>query len=184
MLGALSFAIVNSVGAFLVLIGVIMVYARTGALNLAQMGHALSANPPDALVVVAFALIAFGFLVKASIVPVHFWLSEAHAVAPTPLCVLFSGIMVQAGLYGVARVYVDVFSGPLAAYEPRMRTVLLGFGLVTAAVGAIMCMCQRHLKRLLAFSTISHSGIMLCALALFSARGSRASSPTSSDTAS
>ncbi len=171
VLGALSFAIVNSVGAFLVLIGVVMVYARTGALNLAQMGHTLSAGPADPLVVVAFALIVFGFLVKASIVPVHFWLSEAHAVAPTPLCVLFSGIMVQAGLYAVARVYVDVFSGPLAAHEPRMRTVLLVFGLATAAVGAVMCMCQRHFKRLLAFSTISHSGIMLCALALFSARG-------------
>jgi multicomponent Na+:H+ antiporter subunit D len=171
VLGALSFGIVNSVGAFLVLIGIVMVYARTGALNFEQLGHTLSAHPPDALVVTAFALIAFGFMVKASIVPVHFWLSEAHAVAPTPLCVLFSGIMVQAGLYAVARVYTDVFSGPLAAHEHGMRIALLCFGLVTAAVGATMCMCQRHFKRLLAFSTISHSGIMLCALALFSARG-------------
>jgi multicomponent Na+:H+ antiporter subunit D len=170
VLGALSFAVVNSVGAFLVLIGIVMLYARTGALNLAQLGHAL-AGPADPLVIVAFALITFGFLVKASIVPAHFWLSEAHAVAPTPLCVLFSGIMVQAGIYAVARVYADVFAGPLAPHAHELRAVLLGFGLLTAVVGAAMCFAQRHLKRLLAFSTVSHSGIMLCAFALFSARG-------------
>ena len=170
VMGALSFAVVNSLGAFLVLIGVVMVYARTGALNMSQMGHAL-AGPADPLVIAAFSLIACGFFVKASIVPMHFWLSEAHAVAPTPLCVLFSGIMVQAGLYAVARVFADVFAGPLAPHVHEVRVLLLGFGLLSAAVGAVMCSCQRHLKRLLAFSTISHSGIMLCALALFSARG-------------
>ncbi len=170
VMGALSFAVVNSVGAFLVLIGIVMLYARTGALNMAQLGHAL-AGPADPLVVTAFALVAFGFLVKASIVPAHFWLSEAHAVAPTPLCVLFSGIMVQAGIYAVARVYADVFAGPLGPHAHELRAVLLGFGVVTALVGAAMCFGQQHLKRLLAFSTVSHSGIMLCAFALFSARG-------------
>lgn len=170
VMGALSFAVVNSLGAFLVLIGIMMVYARTGALNMSQMGHAL-VGPADPLVIAAFSLIACGFFVKASIVPMHFWLSEAHAVAPTPLCVLFSGIMVQAGLYAVARVFADVFAGPLTPHVHELRALLLGFGLLSATVGAVMCSCQRHLKRLLAFSTISHSGIMLCALALFSARG-------------
>lgn len=168
--GALSFAVVNSVGAFLVLIGIVMLYARTGALNMAQLGHAL-AGPADALVVTAFSFIAFGFLVKASIVPAHFWLSEAHAVAPTPLCVLFSGIMVQAGIYAVARLYADVFAGPLGPHQSELRAVLLAFGTLTALIGAAMCLGQQHLKRLLAFSTVSHSGIMLCGLALFSARG-------------
>jgi multicomponent Na+:H+ antiporter subunit D len=63
VMGALSFAIVNSTGAFLVLIGIVMVYDRTGALNLAQLGHVLASGPSDPLVVTAFALIAFGFLV-------------------------------------------------------------------------------------------------------------------------
>lgn len=169
VMGALSFAVINSIGALFVLIGVAVLYARTGALNFSQLGHAL-AGLPDSLVIVAFTLISFGFLVKASIVPAHFWLSEAHAVAPTPLCVLFSGIMVQAGIYAVARLYIDVFSTSLGPYSGRIEPVLLGFGIVTALVGAAMCLSQQHLKRLLAFSTVSHSGIMLCALALFSTR--------------
>lgn len=163
--GALAFGVVNSTGAFLVLAGVTMTYARTGALTFAQIAHTLS-GPSDPLIVVAFALIVCGFIVKAAIVPFHFWLSDAHAVAPTPLCVLFSGIMVQGGLYAVARCYWSVFSGTLAPHAGEVRGVLIGLGLLTAIVGAVMAYSQRHIKRLLAFSTVAHSGLMLCAVAM------------------
>jgi multicomponent Na+:H+ antiporter subunit D len=170
VLGAFSFAAINSAGAFLILLGIALLYGRTGALNMAQIAHALGGHA-DGLVVVAFAFVTAGLLVKAALVPFHFWLSDAHAVAPTPLCVLFSGIMVQAGLYAVARLYWSVFSGALGEHEHALRAVLLAFGLATAFTGGVMCFAQRHFKRLLAFSTIAHSGIVLCAFALFSARG-------------
>src|SRR5204863_10054305 len=82
--GSLNFAVTNIVGSFLLLTGIALVYGRTGALNLAQAGVALSHAPADGLVVVAFSLIAAGFLVKAAIVPFHFWLPDAYAVALTP----------------------------------------------------------------------------------------------------
>jgi multicomponent Na+:H+ antiporter subunit D len=170
VLGAFSFAVLNSVGAFLVLLGIALVYGRTGALNMAQISHALGTHA-DALAVLAFAFIAAGLLVKGALAPFHFWLADAHAVAPTPLCVLFSGIMVQAGLYAVARVWWSVFSGALGEHEHVLRTVLIVFGLVTAFAGAFMSFGQRHFKRLLAFSTIAHTGILVCAFALLTAHG-------------
>jgi multicomponent Na+:H+ antiporter subunit D len=166
VMGALSFAVVNSAGAFLILLGIALLYGRTGALNMAQIAHALGGRA-DGLVVVAFAFIACGLLVKAALVPFHFWLADAHAVAPTPLCVLFSGIMVQAGIYALARVYWSVFSGALGEHETALRGVFLAFGVGTALVGGIMCFAQRHFKRLLAFSTIAHTGILVCAFGLF-----------------
>ena len=169
--GAINFAVVNSLGAFLLLIGIALLYGRTGALNLAQMGNAVTTASPDGLLVVAFALLATGFLVKAAAVPFHFWLADAYAVAPTTVCVVFAGVMSDLGIYALARIYWTVFSGPFASEAGAVRAVLLGAGILTALVGAAMCFLQRHLKRLLAFAVISHLGVFLSGVALLDPRG-------------
>jgi multicomponent Na+:H+ antiporter subunit D len=169
--GAINFAVTNTLGAFAILTGIALVYAKTGALNLAQIGQTLAGQHAGMTVIVGFLLIITGFLVKAAVVPLHFWLADAHAVAPVPVCVLFSGVMVQLGLYGVARVYWTVFSGPFAAQAGDLRNILIWMGVVTALVGGAMCFGQRHLKRLLAFSTVSHSGIFLIGIALLTPEG-------------
>jgi multicomponent Na+:H+ antiporter subunit D len=166
--GAINFAATNSVGGFMILTGIALLYGRTGALNLAQLGQALASHQSDMLVVAALALILVGFLVKAAVVPLHFWLADAQAVAPTPVCVVFSGVMVQLGLFGVARVYWTVFQSPLEPHLAALRDILIWLGVVSAIVGAVMCFSQHHLKRLLAFSTVSHSGLFLIGIALVS----------------
>jgi multicomponent Na+:H+ antiporter subunit D len=165
--GSFNFAVANTLGAFLVLFGIALLYGRTGSLNLAEIGTRLTADGRhDGLVVAAFSLITCGFLVKAAMVPFHFWLADAHATAPAPVCVLFSGVMVEIGIYAVARIYWTVFDGVLGQFEHSIRDVLLGIGVVTAVLGAIMCGLQRHLKRLLAYSTIAHAGCFLIGIAL------------------
>jgi multicomponent Na+:H+ antiporter subunit D len=168
--GALNFAVTNSIGAFLILTGIGLLYGRTGALNMAQIGEALAGQPADGLVVVAFTLMAVGFFVKAAVVPFHFWLADAYSVAPTPVCLLLSAAMSELGLYAFARIYWTVFSGALGG-EEALEAVLIGAGTLTALVGAVMCFGQRHLKRMLAFATISHVGLFLIGIALLDAGG-------------
>jgi multicomponent Na+:H+ antiporter subunit D len=169
--GAINFAVTNTVGAFLILLGIAVVYGRTGALNLAQVGRTLAGERPSGLVLVAFTLLLAGFLVKAGAVPFHFWLSDAYAVAPIPVCVVLSGVMSDLGLHAAARIYWPAFSGTFAGHTGALRGILVGAGVLTALLGGTMAFFQRDLKRLLAFVTIGHVGIFLSGIGLLTARG-------------
>lgn len=169
--GALNFAVVNTIAAYFVLTGIGVIYAWTAALNMAQIGHTLSSGELDKPVLIGFVFLVGGYLVKAAVVPFHFWLADAHAVAPTPVCLLFSGVMVQMGLFGLARIYWTMFDQGLHAHISALTTLFVTVGIVTALTGACMCYLQRNLKRLLAFSTISHIGLMLIGIGLFTPEG-------------
>ncbi|MFB7596604.1 complex I subunit 5 family protein [Streptomyces sp. NPDC056160] len=171
--GALGFALVNSLGAYFMLMGIALLYARTGELAMAKIGRGLDAaaghHGPDALALAGFVLFLTGLLVKAAAVPFQFWLPDAHAVAPTPVCMLLSGVMVELGVYGVWRVYGTVFSGPGGVPAADATRALVALGVLTAAVGSVMCWYQRHIKRLLAFSTIAHTGLFLVGIGVLKA---------------
>jgi multicomponent Na+:H+ antiporter subunit D len=163
--GAFNFAVTNTIAAFMGLTGIALLYSVTGALNMAQIGLQLGSRH-DPLVIFAFSLLVCGFLTKAAVVPFHLWLPDAHAVAPTPVCVLFSGLMVELGLYAVIRIHSVIFEQAFAGDETKLRSLLLGFGVATVLLGSVMCYAEHHLKRLLAFSTICHMGLMVSAFAL------------------
>ncbi|WP_037851170.1 complex I subunit 5 family protein [Streptomyces sp. NRRL S-340] len=171
--GGLTFGVVNSLGAYFMLMGIALLYARTGELAMAKIGRGLDAaaghHGPDALALAGFVLFLTGLLVKAAAVPFQFWLPDAHAVAPTPVCMLLSGVMVELGVYGVWRVYGTVFSGPGGVPAADATRALVVLGVLTAAVGSVMCWYQRHIKRLLAFSTISHTGLFLIGIGVLKA---------------
>jgi len=135
--GALNFAVTNTAGGVLILLAIGLLYGRTGALNLAALGEALAKGPVDMLVLCAFLLLTVGLCTKAAVVPFHFWLGDAHAVAPSPVCALFSGVMVELGLYGLARVYWTVFAPAMKAHASGVSLVLVGLGTLTAVVGAL-----------------------------------------------
>jgi multicomponent Na+:H+ antiporter subunit D len=168
--GAVNFAITNTIGAYLILMGLGLLYARTGALNFAQLGHLLPRSGSDRLVIVALTLLFVGFFVKAAIVPFHMWAADAHAVAPAPVAALFSAVELQLGLFAIARLYWTVFQPTLAPHQNDVKGVLVWLGVATAIVGAGMCFLQRHLKRMLAYSTIAHAGIVLVGIGLLDSK--------------
>ncbi|MFG2633883.1 complex I subunit 5 family protein [Streptomyces sp. NPDC048362] len=173
--GALTFGVVNSLGAYAMLMGIGLLYARTGELAMTKIGRGLDTaaghGGPDALVLASFVLVMTGLLVKAAAVPFHFWLPDAHAVAPTPVCMLLSGVMVELGAYGVWRVYGTVFAGPGGIPAADLTRALVTLGTLTAATGAVMCWYQRHIKRLLAYSTVAHTGLFLVGLGVLTPEG-------------
>lgn len=168
--GALNFTVVNTIGSYLILGGIGLIYTLGGALDFGALGKSVAAHPADPVVFGAFTLLSMGFLIKAAQVPFQPWLADAHAVAPSPVSVIFSGAMVALGLFGIARIVFTIF-GASPQVMHVVGTLMLGMGVVSAVMGGVMAMIQRHIKRLLAFSTISHTGILLTGLALLD-RGS------------
>ena len=168
--GALNFTVVNTIGSYMILGGIGLIYSRAGALDFSAIAVAVAQSPGDPVVGGAFTLLATGLLIKGAQVPFQFWLADAHAVAPSPVSVIFSGAMVALGLFGVTRLTWAVFPAS-AEVHGVIRTLLLGMGAASAVIGGAMALLQRHIKRLLAFSTISHTGIMLIGLALLAPQG-------------
>jgi multicomponent Na+:H+ antiporter subunit D len=168
--GAFNFIVTNSLASFMMLAGVGLLYARTGTLDFTLMGLKVADAPADPVLAGGFTLVAVALLTKGAILPFNLWLSDAHAVAPSPVSMIFSGAMVGTALFGLARLITDVFlRNP--QISALIHTALPALGIATALVGGVMAWSQRHLKRLLAFSTIAHMGVMLTAIATVSAPG-------------
>ncbi len=168
--GALNFTVTNAVGSYLFLAGIGLVYMRIGALDFSALELGVAAYPNDIGIASGFALLCTALLIKAAQVPFQAWLSDAHAVAPSPVSVIFSGVMVAIGVYGISKLACSVFA-PSAHIQHVIRTLLLGMGAFSTVVGGVMALLQRHIKRLLAFSTISHVGLLLIGVALWEPRG-------------
>ncbi len=131
-------------------------------------GHAL----PHVAVRVAFVLAVLGFGTKVGLFPVHTWLPDAHSEAPTPVSAMLSGALLATCFYAVLRFYQVA----VATLGPRFpQTVLLVFGIASLALAALCLLDQSDLKRMLAYSSIEHMGILAIAvsfgvpLALFGA---------------
>lgn len=168
--GALTFTVTNGLGSFLMLGGIGLLYAPAQALDFGALETFVRGTPGSPVVAAAFCMIAAALLIKGAMVPLHFWLSDAHAVAPSPLSVMFSGIMVPLGLFGLMRLVWTVFL-PDPDVQHMVHGLLLRLGALTAILGGLAALKERHIKRMLAFSTVSHMGVLVMALALVTPAG-------------
>jgi hydrogenase-4 component F len=158
-----KYVLIASLGLGIALLAtIIMYYAGTTVFGsaydlsytklLAGAGH----FPPD-VVRLAFVLAVLGFGTKMGLAPVHTWLPDAHSEAPTPISALLSGALLATSFYAILR-YFQIAVRTLGPTFPR--NVLLIFGLASLLLAALYLLSQRDLKRLLAYSSVEHMGIL------------------------
>jgi multicomponent Na+:H+ antiporter subunit D len=151
-------------GAFLIL-SMAIIYGMTGTLNFAAIADSLRGAPASPWIIALFSTLVVGFGVKSAIVPLHTWLPDAHPEAPSPISALLSGIVIETGLYALARVLFLTF-------DPGMLKLPIAFlAVLTMTLANVMALLQSDIKRLLAYSSIAQIGYMLVGLAAGTAYG-------------
>lgn len=148
----------SAVGSVLILFGIALVILSGGSLDLALLTEATLPSP---LRVVAGGLFVVGFGVKAALVPLHTWLPDAHAEAPSGISALLSGVVIEAALLALLRVLAAMFGVSLF-----WGALLMVLGVANMLLGNLMALGQTQVKRLLAYSSLSQMGYMLLGLGL------------------
>ncbi|MCD2201130.1 monovalent cation/H+ antiporter subunit D family protein [Halobacterium sp. KA-4] len=157
-------------GGVAVLAGTLLVVYLTGTTAFTTGGISALASADPTLARAAFALLVTGFGVKAALMPLHSWLPDAM-VAPTPVSGLLHAVaVVKSGVFGIARVLLDVFGIDLVA-ELGVGGVLAAVAAFTLVVASVIALRQDHLKRRLAFSTISQLSYIVLGIAVAGAVG-------------
>ena len=150
------FLIMSHAGTGFLLIAFMILATSGGTLDFSTF-HSLASRLPPGEQNAVFLLFFLGFGIKAGVIPLHVWLPAAHPVAPSNISALMSGIVIKAGIYGMARVFFDFFDVP----PLWSGNLVLAIGVVSALIGVLYALMENDLKRLLAYSSIENVGIIL-----------------------
>ncbi|MCJ7425658.1 MAG: NADH-quinone oxidoreductase subunit M [Dehalococcoidales bacterium] len=155
---AIKYVIYTLFGSAMMLAGILSLYFTTGSLNMVEiaqggLGMIQTAMPAAAI----FFLLLTGFAVKLPVFPLHSWLPDAHTDAPTAVSVVLAGALLKMGGYGMIRLCVSIFPG--VAHDYALPLIILA--VISILYGAAVTLRQTDLKRLIAYSSISHMGYVL-----------------------
>ncbi|MXX42537.1 MAG: NADH-quinone oxidoreductase subunit N [Acidimicrobiales bacterium] len=166
---AMKYFVLGAFSSAFFLYGIALVYGSTGSTNLSGIGGFLfgSIRETDYLLLAGIALLLVGLGFKVAAVPFHFWAPDVYEGAPSPVTGYLASIAKAAGFAALARVLYVAVAEQSIAWAP----ILIGLAFATLAVGAVMAICQNDVKRMLAYSSISHAGFVLVGLSAVPAAG-------------
>jgi NADH-quinone oxidoreductase subunit N len=159
---AMKYFLLGAFSSAFLLYGIALCYGATGSTNLLEIARATGDPTGDGTLLLAgVGLLAVGFLFKVSAVPFHMWTPDVYQGTPTPVAAFMAAATKVAGF----AVFLRVFAGALGGLVVSWRPVIAGVAVVTMLVGAALAVVQTDLKRMLAYSSISHAGYLLVGVA-------------------
>ncbi len=154
-----KYVVLGMLAGSLILLGVVLVYAQTGTLNMAHIASKLDTLSAYSKLI-PFVLIFFGLAVEGALFPLNSWLPDAHPAAPSGVSAMLSGIVTTTAIYSIIRVIVTVFN--YSAFIPYLYIIAL----LTLCFGEIAAFYQKDIKRMLAYSTIGQTGLFVLAFSV------------------
>lgn len=158
---AIKFFLYTLLASAILLVGILAVYLATGAQTFNILAIAELANFDPRFAFWAFLAFFFGFAVKVPVWPFHTWLPDAHVEAPTPGSMILAGVLLKTGAYAFFRIAAPTFPDVILS----LQAVLGALAVINIIYGALAAMAQTDLKKLVAYSSISHMGFVLLGFA-------------------
>ena len=159
----IKFFLFTMAGSLLMLVAILvlawMVAGKTGTLSFAYEHLLANSSAAGSLAPWLFAAFALAFAVKVPVFPLHTWLPDAHVEAPTAGSVLLAGVLLKMGTYGFLRFAVPFF--PEVATSPWVTNLILALAVIGIIYGALVAMVQPDIKKLVAYSSVSHLGFVM-----------------------
>ncbi len=161
---SIKFFLYTLAGSMAMLLAIIAVYLNTGTFNILEAAAAQPFAGNFTLAAAAFWAFFIGFAIKVPIFPFHTWLPDAHTEAPTTGSVILAGVLLKLGAYGLIRIVLPMFPEQFAYYSYDVPIIPI-LAVISIVYGALVCMAQWDLKRLIAYSSVSHMGYVTLGIA-------------------
>lgn len=173
LMAAFRYLILGTVGGTLLLLGIGLLYAATGTLNIAELGELLSgaAAPYDRTILMALACVVMGTGIKMGLFPFGLWLPNAYTFAPAMVTAFLAATATKVAYYVLLRFLFRIFGTDLAFKALPLPQILLALALLAMFVGSTVAIYQTDVKRLFAYSSLAQIGYMVLGLALVSETG-------------
>jgi multicomponent Na+:H+ antiporter subunit D len=168
---AFRYLILGTIGATFYIIGVGMMYMVTGTLNIADLAARLPMMLDSRTVHMALAFLTVGISLKLALFPLHLWLPNAYAFAPTAVTVFLAATATKVAVYVMFRIVYTVFGGPAIFEVVPIDQMLMGLGMLSMIGASLVAVFQNNVKRLLAYSSLSQIGYMILGLSLANVAG-------------
>ncbi len=162
----MTYVVINLLASLFFIVGLALVYASTGTVNMADLAGKLDTIPVELRTALGLLfLVVFG--IKAAIFPLFFWLPDSYPTAPSPVTAIFAGLLTKVGVYAIVRTQTLLF--PTEGGVPS--GVLLTIAGLTMVVGVLGAIAQEDMKRILSFHIVSQIGYMILGVGMFTVAG-------------
>jgi multicomponent Na+:H+ antiporter subunit D len=171
LMAAYQYLLLGTVGATFIVIGVGLLYLMTGTLNLADLAQRLPATAGTRPTLAALAFLTVGICLKLALFPLHAWLPNAYAYAPSAVTVLLAGTATKVSVYALLRFYFSVFGARTVIDALPMEEILLGLAVAAIIIPSLVAVFQKDLKRMLAYSSVGQIGYITLGVSMATETG-------------